>query len=194
MRIYFHIFFLTTLLFSTAFPRTIKLRWDEVDDVILTYRIYWGTRPGNYTDFIDAGAGTFYELAGLQNNIRYYFAVTAVDYWGNESSFSNEVMSSGELAPESPGKYQLDVNYPNPFNSGTSFRFTLPEESDIHLAVYNSLGQKIKVLAEGTFQAGRRQVWWDGTNTFGDAVSSGAYFCVLQIGPIRLTRPVTLLK
>ncbi len=195
MRTYFNILLLLILLISTAFPRTIKLRWDEVDDVILTYRVYWGTRSGNYTEFIDAGNRSSFELAGLRDNIRYYLAVTAVDYWGNESAFSNEVVSSGELAPaESPGKYHLDVNYPNPFNSGTSFRFTLPKDSDIDLSIYNSLGQKIKVLAEGPFQAGRRQVWWDGTNAFGEAVSSGAYFCVLQVGPIRLTRSITLLR
>lgn len=195
MRLVLKTILICIVLISSVFSRTIKLRWDEVDDVILTYRVYWGTTSKNYNDFVDVGNRTFYNLAGLQENIRYYFAVTAVDFWGNESSYSSEVVSSGEQAPaEVPGKFGLDFNYPNPFNGDTSFQFSLARESDIQLAIYNSLGQKIKTLAQGSFQAGRHQASWHGDNASGDAVSSGIYFGVLQIGAIRLTRSVTLLR
>ncbi len=195
MRLYLKAIIFCALLTSTLFSRTIKLRWDEVDDVILTYRLYWGTTSKSYNDFVDVGNRTSYNLANLQDNIRYYFVVTAVDFWGNESSYSSEVVSSGEQAPpEALGKFGLDFNYPNPFNGDTSFQFNLAEESDIQLAIYNSLGQKIKTLAQGSFQAGRHQASWGGDNAAGDAVSSGIYFGVLQVGAIRLTRSVTLLR
>jgi len=195
MRPIFNIFIFTILICSTAFSRTIKLRWDAVDDVILTYRVYWGTTSKVYTDFIDAGNRTSTEITNLQDGTRYYFAVTAVDFWGNESTFSNEVVSSGEqVQNDASAKFDLDFNYPNPFNGITSFQFTLPEEREIHLAIYNALGQKIITLADGLYDAGRHHAVWKGDNAYGESVSSGSYFCVLQIGEIRLMRSLTLLR
>ena len=179
----------------TAYSKTIRLRWDEVNDVILTYRVHWGTTSKVYTDFIDAGTRASCDIENLQDSTRYYFSVTAVDFWGNESSFSNEVISAGNQAPpQVSAKFDLGFNYPNPFNGDTSFGFTLPEESDIHLAVYNSIGQKIKIVADGQFQAGLHKASWNGDNALGGAVSSGTYLCVLEIGAIRLTRTITLLR
>ena len=192
---FLNITILTIILATTAFSRTIRLRWDQVDDMILTYRVYWGTTSKVYSDFVDAGNRTNYDVSNLQENTRYYFGVTAVDFWGNESPLSNEAVSSGEQAPpEASAKFGLDFNYPNPFNGDTSFRYTLPEESTIHLAIYNSIGQRIKTLADGHLPAGRHQATWTGDSEFGSAASSGIYFCVLEIGAIRLTRTITLLR
>jgi hypothetical protein len=72
------------------------LAWDPVATGNLAgYRLYWGTSPGVY--FQSPGSGlsvgdvTNYSLAGLNSGTRYYFAATAQDTMGNESSYSNEV-------------------------------------------------------------------------------------------------------
>lgn len=56
------------------------------------YRVYYGTASGNYTTTVDVSdpAATSAQIDGLTPNTTYYFAVTAYDSSGNESSFSNE--------------------------------------------------------------------------------------------------------
>ena len=44
------------------------------------------------------------------------------------------------------------------------------------IVVYNVLGQKVKSLINQYKGIGTYEVKWDGTNSFGDKVSSGVYF------------------
>ena len=70
-----------------------------------------------------------------------------------------------------PNKFKLSQNYPNPFNPTTVISFSIPEAAKIKLTVYNTLGQKIKTLANGTFAAGIHSVHFNTDN----AASAGIY-------------------
>lgn len=189
---YFYIYILFLTAVTQGFSRAVTLKWNPVDDLILNYRVYWGTLSGDYLYSRDVGNRTEYKIENLQAGIRYYFSVTAIDYWGNESDYSNEVFTSGETVL--PNKYDLAMNYPNPFNSGTTFDFTLPEDHAVEIAIYNTVGQKIAVLEQGDFQAGSHRTQWDGIDNSSRKVASGIYFCVFQAGKIRLTRQIVLLR
>ena len=81
---------------TTAATTTAILAWDPVSAPNLGgYRIYHGTAPGTYLQpkgqGLNVGNGTTYTMTGLVTGTRYYFAVTAFDTMGNESSNSNEV-------------------------------------------------------------------------------------------------------
>ncbi len=78
-----------------------------------------------------------------------------------------------------PDDYHLHQNYPNPFNPRTKIQFDLPEDTHVKFVIYNSLGQKIRELADRNYTAGQQVVMWDGTNDSGIPVSSGAYHGVL---------------
>ena len=72
------------------------LAWDAVASADLgIYRVYFGTAPRTYFQVpgqgISVGNVTTYTVTGLSAGTRYYFAVSAVDKSGNESSYSNEV-------------------------------------------------------------------------------------------------------
>ena len=78
---------------SSSATESVILMWDPVSDPNLGgYRVYFGTssrayfRPG-----LGVGNIETYELKGLNRKTTYYFAVTAYDFQGNESAFSNEV-------------------------------------------------------------------------------------------------------
>lgn len=59
------------------------------------YRVYYGTASGSYLQSrgqgIDVGNTTTYTITGLNSGVRYYFVMTAYDYAGNESVYSDEV-------------------------------------------------------------------------------------------------------
>lgn len=93
-----------------------------------------------------------------------------------------------------PGSFALAQNYPNPFNPSTEISFALPKAADITLTVYNIVGQKVAVLADGVFTAGDHTVTWNGTDAHGEQVSSGVYFYRLASDERSLTRKMMLVK
>jgi hypothetical protein len=66
-------------------------------------------------------------------------------------------------------------NYPNPFNASTTIRYTLPNESEISLSIYNLLGQRVEVLFEGAQDPGEYIITWDSSHS-----PSGIYFARLE--------------
>ncbi len=66
-------------------------------------------------------------------------------------------------------------NYPNPFNSNTTFTFGVTEKSDVTLSIYNMQGQLVRVLYSGTIDPGSINVDWDGTDASGNKMASGVY-------------------
>jgi hypothetical protein len=93
-----------------------------------------------------------------------------------------------------PSYFSLQQNYPNPFNANTEINFSLSENSDITLEVYNIAGQKIKTLAEGSFEAGPHMVVWNGQNDRNESISSGIYFYNLKVNDRSETRKMVLIK
>jgi hypothetical protein len=71
------------------------LTWQaSTDSKVTGYKVYYGTSSGSYMQTagqgISAGNNTTYTVSGLPTGTLYYFAVTAADAAGNESSVSNE--------------------------------------------------------------------------------------------------------
>ncbi len=80
---------------------TFTLQWDpNTEPDLAGYKLHYGTSSGTYTTHIDVGNVTTYDVAGLQDGVTYYFAVTARDTEGNESGYSNEVSGRKNLAPQ----------------------------------------------------------------------------------------------
>lgn len=93
---------------------------------------------------------------------------TALDYFG--------IVSVGDEGAKLPTDFALAQNYPNPFNPTTTVAFSVPSASNITIAVYNLLGQKVVDLVNSSYQPGKYNVNWNGTDAAGKAVSSGVYF------------------
>jgi hypothetical protein len=75
-----------------------------------------------------------------------------------------------------PTGYELAQAFPNPFNPSTTIRFALPFASRVRLEVFNLLGQRVAVLAEGSFTAGHHEVVWNALSEAKRSVASGVYF------------------
>ena len=93
-----------------------------------------------------------------------------------------------------PDVFALHQNYPNPFNPVTTIRYDIPEQALVRIDIYNILGQKVAVLAEGLHEPGFHAVRWNGTNMYGNALSSGMYFYHIQAGDFRNVKKLLLVK
>ncbi len=79
-----------------------------------------------------------------------------------------------------PSEFALHVNYPNPFNPTTKIKFDLPEASNVHLSIFNMLGQEVTTLVNGQVYAGYQAIEWKATSNSGDQLPSGIYIYRLQ--------------
>jgi fibronectin type 3 domain-containing protein len=71
----------------------VKLAWNSIpNEGITSYNVYYGTQSGSYgySQGYDSSV-TNAVIQGLNGGQIYYFAVNAVDQYGNQSPFSNEV-------------------------------------------------------------------------------------------------------
>ena len=90
---------------------------------------------------------------------------------------------------EIPVDFNLDQNFPNPFNPSTTISFTIPNSGIVNLAVYNSIGELVKVLVNEQMAQGRYTTNFDATD-----LSSGIYFYRLVSNGTVLSKKMILLK
>jgi hypothetical protein len=82
----------------------ILLTWESNSEAdISVYRVYYGTSTRNYGLPIPV-EGTEYSISGLEPDVLYYFAVTAVDTSGNESGYSSpEIIKTISISKDIEG-------------------------------------------------------------------------------------------
>ena len=90
--------------------------------------------------------------------------------------------------------FAITDNHPNPFNTETSIKFTMPYESAVNLNIYNAAGQKVRSLISETITAGTHSIVWDGKDDNGRVVSSGVYIAGLKSGTHSAAHTMVLLK
>lgn len=89
----------------------------------------------------------------------------------------------------SPASFNLSQNYPNPFNPATKITYSIPNESQVNLKIYDVMGREVAVLVNGRQQAGTYEV-----NFNAASLASGTYFYKLTAGDFVSVKKMILLK
>jgi len=95
----------------------------------------------------------------------------------------------GRDNPMIPDQPYLSQNYPNPFNPVTTISFSLPKREHVELTITNINGRLVKTLVNGTQQAGKHTVKFDGSD-----MASGVYLYTLKTEGKIITKRLTLVK
>ena len=128
-----------------------------------------------------------YDQSGENSQQKIEFELPGVDI----GSFQHTVVSSpkaGEISisfsefepgfneillPDSP---VINSLYPNPFNPVLSVTFSIPFEIETRVAVYNTLGEMVKILYDkNDLKPGHHTFYWNAADQ-----SSGMYFIQIQ--------------
>ncbi len=120
------------------------------------------TPPTNQLLLTSAGSLTSF---GVDQNQELYWT----SFNGNIYRFTPTV-TSGEVAIK-PNDYSLEQNYPNPFNPATIIKYNLPEDSEVTIRIYDSIGKEIDSITTGFQAKGTYQKTWSA-----EGFASGVYF------------------
>lgn len=103
------------------------------------------------------------------------------DYIANPTNINDET--------KIPNQYQLDQNFPNPFNPSTTITFSLPKRSNVSLILFDLLGKEVMKIANGNYDAGKHYITIN-VSSF----SAGIYFYKLQTEDYSQTKKMIYLK
>ena len=159
--------------------------WDETD-IFLARGLTSSLDPGEYDEdsrsfpIPPVASGTYYVV---------YFADKAEDNTSvvEESGETNnenwdiitvnnpftDIIAEHSNATE----YSLLQNYPNPFNPSTKIRVDLPANMNVKLSVFNSFGEEVSELVNGSMSAGVNLIEFNAST-----LPSGIYFCRVEAG------------
>ncbi|MCX8056066.1 MAG: T9SS type A sorting domain-containing protein [Ignavibacteria bacterium] len=147
-----------------------------------------------YVDFQGSTNGLKIRLENISSSFKVYDALTEELIGQSKSGELNLTLKSqSKLRIEIqnvPVEFKLLQNYPNPFNPKTKIVFSLEKDGLTKLEVYNSLGEKIGVLADEVLSSGRvYEFEFDGSN-----LSSGIYLIKLSQGNSVQLKKMVLIK
>lgn len=169
----------------------------------------FGPGPINDLDpmFVDQAQGDLRLSAGSPaidaGNVAFLPAGLTTDLDGNPriigvtvdlGPYEYDSVSDVDDGAAAPSATVLRGAFPNPFNPRVTVTYALDRERRAKVSVYDVQGRLIRVLEEGLFGSGTRDVVWDGTGADGVRMASGTYLVELQAGAVRDRRTVTLLK
>jgi hypothetical protein len=123
-----------------------------------------------------------YDSSGNNLNGTIYGAIWSNDVPGVTAVPQNESLNS-------PNKFVLSPNFPNPFNPNTVISYQLPVGSDVTLKVYDNLGNEIATLVDEYKPAGTYEVEFNASS-----LPSGIYFYKIRAGYFVETKKMVLLK
>ena len=167
----------TNLVATASGPNEVILSWDDNSTIEDGFKVERKTdETGSYSLQDSVGQNvTIYNDQSVQRNTLYYYRVYAYTHQ-TVSEYSNQDSAqtpniTGVNDQSIPLSYNLEQNFPNPFNPSTTIKFSLPEQSKVDIVVYNLLGMQIDTIAKGVLQSGYFEKIWNAKNA-----ASGIYY------------------
>jgi len=99
-----------------------------------------------------------------------------------------------QLSVEIVDNFILINAYPNPFNPSTIIEFSLFENENVSLSIYDINGKEINKILDKYLLKNKYEIEWNGRDNNGNYVPSGVYMINLVINNIFYRRKVTLIK
>jgi FlgD Ig-like domain len=146
--------------------------------------LYYGARSNQQSERIAS-----YKCRNSNDPEQTYTQLNSGD---NSDAWFVSFNQESELVPAS--NHITLSNFPNPFNPTTTISYNLPLEGNISLNIYNTKGQLVKQLVNGTQPEGYYDVVWNGKDAAGKQVSSGIYYYRINACGKTINKKMLMLK
>ena len=164
-------------------------------DLFWGYAIGWSENDGNEN----------FTHHFIQDPLDYYTSVFAVDVNGDgdidvlsASNFDDKIAWYENLSPvgindnnplDIPVQFHLYSNFPNPFNSTSVIKYSIPQSSNVIIKVFDILGNEIETLVNEEKSIGIYKITWTADN-----LPSGIYLYQLRASSYLQTRKMVIMK
>ena len=151
--------------------------------------LYIETNSAGYFNYYDCSINKYlkFEKDG------YSPADTSIQIWPDSTVTINieipKIVGISEVRSPIVNNFSLSQNFPNPFNSTTTFIYTLPGEQEVEINIYDEKGELVQRLFNGYQNKGEYRVRWNADN-----LASGIYFYELKTINQKISRKCILLK
>ena len=135
--------------------------------------------------YMEAGDLPTFKLVDLDGSMRDLYVNSSIGEWKNNGV---EVVTLS-TTPVIPEEVSLNNSYPNPFNPSTTISFSIPNEMNVDLKVYDIQGRVVGELMSGIQSQGLYEIAWNA-----DLNASGIYFVRLVAGAEIHTQKIMLVK
>ncbi len=153
------------------------------DSVRLQYPEYTGPDvPREHPDFVFDGPGHTNDEACMIKVSALWQLAARLNGWGG-------IVNVEENDNIIPAGFSLLQNYPNPFNPETTINFSIIEDTEGSLKVFDILVFEVANLVENNMRVGEYSVKFNVEN-----LSSGIYFYRIEAGSFSAIRKMVLLK
>lgn len=183
------------LLLTIQEDGTIELSWSSYQDKNCAgFNLYRSQSP--QTNFVKLNdqliiGKTNFSFRDLtaRAGVTYNYKLEEVSQTGKK-----KVQRMTTVTAPKPDRYCLTSNFPNPFNSLTSFKYEIPAPTYVTIEVYNVLGKKVKTLVDAFKEPGIYTVFWDGRDDAGQNVVSGVYFYHMATANYNMTHKMIVVR
>ena len=162
-------------------------RWSKT----LTQTVPGGIPGGTYT--LTAQAGSF-PIATQSDVLPFEKAAAKGGVAAGDAAWGGPWEITSDAPVETPRRFRLAENYPNPFNPETVIAYEVGAEGPVRLAVYDVLGREVAVLVSEVKTPGVYRTTWDAHDAGGAPVPSGVYVYRMEAPGFVRTRPMMLVK
>ena len=145
-----------------------------------------GGYGNNHVQNIDDSESTF--------TLRVQFGSINPNFYDAWNYNTQEPVAIDDEVPGVVNQFALEQNYPNPFNPKTTFNYTIPNQTDVNIAIYNIVGQKVYTQTTSAVEPGSYEFTWNGVDNENMSVSSGVYFYQITAGEYTATKKMVLMK
>ena len=130
----------------------------------------------------------------IQDNILSVYFVNEANGWavggnGIILHYRETITNNDDKNALAPNNFELSQNYPNPFNPSTTIQYSIPENGNVSLKIFNVLGEEIANLVNEFQTPGIYKI-----NFIGEKLSSGIYLYRLSVNNYSSVKKMILLK
>ncbi len=112
---------------------------------------------------------------------------------GSKQVLVSPITSGVKEKQRNVDNFKLYQNYPNPFNPSTKIKYSLSENTNVKLTIYDLLGNEIVTLVNKNQIAGNYEVEFN-PSLIQNGLSSGVYVYRIRTGISTLTKKLIYLK
>ncbi len=113
-----------------------------------------------------------------------------------DTNENDHVLTSDPKSSDKRNQINFVGNYPNPFNPSTTISFDLADDAQVTICVYNTFGQQVAQVFDGSLPIGSHNFLWRAEDKQGHLLPSGIYFykILIQYQDRQLANPISATK